>query len=158
MKSLISYFKQRKFRNQFINTLYEFHGLLLANINEKKIKKAQKQNQPIEPHYLTMIRAARIVSKVQKISGARDGAELLANLLYSETILMREVLQAKKDGLSIRNETIQESIEEIAIGFEKTVDHYYDLRTEGMREEMKIGRELRAQRERMTAHKRIDHK
>ena len=156
MKSLISYFKQRKFRNYFINTLYEFHGLLLSNINEKKIKKAQKQNKPIEPHYLTMIRAARITSKVQKISGSRDGGELLANLLYSETILMRQVLQAKKDGLSIRNET--ESIEEIAIGFEKTVDHYYELRTEGMREEMQISRELRAQRERMTAHKRIDHK
>ncbi|MBM7580978.1 hypothetical protein [Jeotgalibacillus terrae] len=61
MKSLISYFKQRRFRNHFINTLYEFHGLLLSNINEKKIKKAQKQNQPIEPHDLRMIRGARIV-------------------------------------------------------------------------------------------------
>ncbi|AJD92851.1 hypothetical protein JMA_35340 [Jeotgalibacillus malaysiensis] len=158
MKSLISYFKQRRFRNNFINTLYEFHGLLLSNINEKKVKKAQKNNQPIEPHYLTMIRAARITSKVQKIAGSRDGGELLANLLYSETILMRQVLQAKKDRLSIRNETIQESIEEIAIGFENTVDHYYELRTEGMREEIQISRELRAQRERMTSRKRIDHK
>jgi len=92
----------------------------------------------------------KFTSTIQKTAQHKDANTRLANLLYSETILMKKINHAlEKDKVPFDHPVIKETLIEIRESFERTMHDYYQITTEDMKNEIMITKELRFQREKL---------